>query len=102
MPPTPSFVVIAEFAVPLPHRHDFLDLCAFDSLRSLTDEPGCHQFDVVTSPDDPTLVILYEVYTDQAAFNAHMCTPHYVTFAAGVDRLDVGKIQVRFFTRQAV
>jgi len=101
MPPeSKPFVVIAEFAVQDQHREEFLKLCAFDSLRSTTDEPGCRQFDVITSSDAPQAVVLYEVYDDRAAFDTHLTTPHYAVFAEALDRLAIVKTQVRFFNRE--
>jgi quinol monooxygenase YgiN len=95
-----AFVVIAEFAVASERKKEFLELCAFDSLRSVTDEPGCRQFDVVTSEESPEAVILYEVYDDRSAFDAHKATPHYAVFAEGVERLGVRMTLVRYLTRQ--
>jgi len=40
-------------------------------------EPGCLQFDVLADPEDPTRVMLYEVYNDAIAFEAHQQTPHF-------------------------
>ena len=40
-------------------------------------EPGCLQFDVIEDPDNPSLVRFYEVYKDQAAFEAHQQTAHF-------------------------
>ena len=34
-------------------------------------EPGCLQFDVLVDPKDPAKLMLYEVYKDEAAFEAH-------------------------------
>lgn len=39
-------------------------------------EPGCKQFDVLVEPGDPTSVLFYEVYADEAAFQAHQATAH--------------------------
>ena len=96
---TKSFVVIAELSVSGPHRAEFLELCAYDSRSSVENEPGCHQFDVLTMEDAPEVVVLYEVYDDRAAFDAHLATPHYAAFAEGVERLEVTKTQVRFLER---
>ena len=95
-----AFVVIAEFEVSTAHRTEFLELCQFDAERSVGDEPGCRQFDVSTSEEALGSVVLYEVYDDRQAFDAHLTMPHFVTFAAGVERLGVVKIAVRFFSRQ--
>ena len=40
-------------------------------------EPGCLQFDVLVDPEDRTRLMLYEVYKDAAAFEAHQQTPHF-------------------------
>ncbi len=34
-------------------------------------EPGCKQFDVLVDPKDRTSVMLYEVYSDEKAFEEH-------------------------------
>jgi autoinducer 2-degrading protein len=40
-------------------------------------EPGCLQFDVLVDPKDPARLMLYEVYKDEAAFEAHQQAPHF-------------------------
>lgn len=45
-------------------------------------EPGCRQFDVLVDPKDRTRVMLYEVYEDDAAFQAHQQTPHFKRYIA--------------------
>ena len=95
-----SYVIIAEFRAPGAHRTEFLDLCRFDSTRSVHDEPGCQQFDVLTVDAAPDAVVLYEVYDDEAAFDAHKRTPHYATFAEGVARLGIATKEVRVLTRR--
>jgi quinol monooxygenase YgiN len=45
-------------------------------------EPGCEEFDVLVDPKDRTRVMLYEVYSDEAAFEAHQQTPHFKKYLA--------------------
>jgi quinol monooxygenase YgiN len=45
-------------------------------------EPGCRQFDVLVDPSDKTKVMLYEVYNDDSAFEAHQQTPHFKKYLA--------------------
>ena len=45
-------------------------------------EPGCKQFDVLVDPKDKTKVMLYEVYNDEKAFEAHQQTPHFKKYLA--------------------
>jgi quinol monooxygenase YgiN len=44
-------------------------------------EPGCRQFDVLVNPKDRTQVLLYEVYVDEKAFDAHQQTAHFKQYA---------------------
>jgi autoinducer 2-degrading protein len=39
--------------------------------RAARSEPGCRQFEVLVDPDDPTKIMLFEVYDDQKAFEVH-------------------------------
>ena len=45
-------------------------------------EPGVARFDVIQQTDDPTRLLLCEVYRDAAAQAAHRETPHYNAWAA--------------------
>lgn len=45
-------------------------------------EPGCRQFDVLVDPNDKTKVMLYEVYNNDSAFEAHQQTPHFKKYLA--------------------
>jgi quinol monooxygenase YgiN len=45
-------------------------------------EPGCRQFDVLVDPRDKTKVMLYEVYNDEKAFEAHQQTAHFKKYLA--------------------
>jgi quinol monooxygenase YgiN len=45
-------------------------------------EPGCRQFDVLVDPKDATKAMLYEVYDDEKAFEAHQQTPHFKKYLA--------------------
>lgn len=47
-------------------------------------EPGCHRFDIHQETSSPGLFFLYEVYTDEAALEAHRAAPHYLAFREGV------------------
>lgn len=39
-------------------------------------EPGCHAYAINQSVDDPTRILIYEQYDDEAAFQAHVASPH--------------------------
>jgi autoinducer 2-degrading protein len=43
-------------------------------------EPGCHRYDICLDPVEPGSFLLFQVYEDQAAYNAHRELPHYSEF----------------------
>ena len=49
--------------------------CGAHAARCLKDEPGTLQFDVLLPHDGGDKVMLYELYQDQAAFDAHSNGP---------------------------
>jgi quinol monooxygenase YgiN len=61
-------------------------------------EPGCRQFDVLVDPKDRTRVMLYEVYEDEAAFQAHQQTPHFKRYIA--EAVPLLQSRDRFFFRR--
>jgi (4S)-4-hydroxy-5-phosphonooxypentane-2,3-dione isomerase len=94
-----AFVVIAEFVVRPEHRDRFLAIAQADARESVANEPGCRHFDAVVPEDRPDHVVLYEVYDDRAAFEAHLQQPHYFPFRDAVPAMTVGDPVVRFCTR---
>ena len=54
----------------------FLEVIEDDSICSVRDELGCVRFDVLQDTSDPLQYYFYEVYVDEAAFQAHTQTPH--------------------------
>ena len=53
-----------------------------ENAKNARKEPGCKQFDVLVDPKDKTKVMLYEVYNDESAFEAHQQTPHFKKYLA--------------------
>jgi autoinducer 2-degrading protein len=75
-----KFVLIVEFDVKPESRAKFDAAIEINAKASVANEPGCFQFDVMRSPDDPNKVVLYEVYASAAAFQAHLAMEHTKTF----------------------
>jgi quinol monooxygenase YgiN len=55
---------------------------AIENAAASRKEPGCRQFDVLVDPKDRTRVMLYEVYADDKAFDAHQQTAHFKRYVA--------------------
>lgn len=51
---------------------------------SVAAEPGCSRFDVHQERDDPALFLLIECYDDEAAFQAHRSSAHFLAFREDV------------------
>jgi quinol monooxygenase YgiN len=50
--------------------------------REARKEPGCRQFESLVDTSDPTKVMLFEIYDDDKAFEAHQQTPHFKKYLA--------------------
>jgi quinol monooxygenase YgiN len=49
--------------------------------RETRKEPGCRQFEVLVDAAERTKVMLFEIYDDEKAFEAHQQTPHFKKYA---------------------
>lgn len=80
-----NFVLVVEFTLQPDAFERFAPLIAENARKSVALEPGCLQFDVARALEAPDRILLYEVYADEAAFNAHSKMPHVAEFfsAAG-------------------
>ncbi|KZT58789.1 hypothetical protein CALCODRAFT_554588 [Calocera cornea HHB12733] len=77
-PADPRFVVLVTLHVDRSKLSVFTPLF-YRFLASNRAEKGCIKFDVIVSPSSEEWT-MYEVYTDEAAFNAHCDAPHHVEF----------------------
>ena len=92
------YVVSVEFKLHPQHAADFQTAVIINARASVQDEPGCSQFDVCVAPDDATVIYLYEIYDDRAAFEAHLKTPHYAVFNTQVTPWVASKV-IKVFSR---
>ena len=74
--------VVVEFQIDPAHAQDFRQAIVANASQSLAVEPGCRQFDVCCDPGAPNLIFLYELYDDEAAFQAHLQSPHFLEMDA--------------------
>ena len=58
-------------------------------------EPGCLQFDVLEPEGESDRVLLYEIYSDRAAFDAHLRTEHFRIFNSASESLILQKTVTR-------
>ena len=92
------YVVAVEFRAVAARAQDFREALCRQARNSLAREPDCHGFDVCQDPGDPAQFFLYELYSDAAAFEAHLASAHFHDFDATV-RPWVESKAVRVWTR---
>ncbi len=77
-----AFVLVVELRIRKDCVDKFMAECRKNGKAARETEPGCRQFDVLVDPQDPTRAMLYEVYDDEPAFQAHQQTPHFKHYLA--------------------
>ena len=75
------FVLTVQIRIKPENVEAFMSKLA-ENAKNARKEPGCKQFDVLLDPNDKTKVMLYEVYNDEKAFEAHQQTPHFKKYLA--------------------
>jgi len=86
------YVVTVAFSVIPEHVGSFAKAMNEQAETSLKEEEHCHQFDVAIDPDDSSAFFLYEIYSDKAAFEFHLKTPHFDSFNTKVSPWVASKI----------
>jgi quinol monooxygenase YgiN len=76
-----SFVLVVAIRIK-PESVDAFMSKLFDNAREARKEPGCRQFEVLVDPKDRTKIMLFEVYDDEKAFEAHQATAHFKKYIA--------------------
>lgn len=74
-------VLIVTVNVKPEYRERVLEGVMEDARGSQHDEPGCLRFDVIQDEKNPNRIYFYEVYKDEAAFEAHKVAPHFRAWA---------------------
>ena len=76
-----NFVLVVNIRVK-PESVDAFMSRLGENARAARKEPGCRQFEALVDPKDRTKVLLFEVYDDEKAFEAHQATPHFQKYLA--------------------
>jgi (4S)-4-hydroxy-5-phosphonooxypentane-2,3-dione isomerase len=76
-----SFVLLVNIRIKPENVERFMKGIG-ENARAARREPGCRQFEVLVDAKDKTRVVLFEVYDDEQAFEAHQATPHFKKYLA--------------------
>lgn len=74
------YVVAVKFVVDPEHAERFLEAVLQQASSSLAIEDECHVFDVCTDPRDASRVFLFEKYSAESSFQAHLESAHFKSF----------------------
>ena len=86
------FSLMVQMEVRPGRRAEFLAGMAANAEASVRDEPGCLRFDVCSVTSDENRFVLYELYTDAAAFEAHKASPHFAEWRTVAAEVVVGQV----------
>jgi autoinducer 2-degrading protein len=86
------FSLMVQMEVRPGRRAEFLAGMAANAEASVRDEPGCLRFDVCAVASDENRFVLYELYTDAAAFEAHKASPHFAEWRTVAEQVVVGQV----------
>jgi autoinducer 2-degrading protein len=75
-----GYVIMVDFQLKPGSQAAFRRLIDENARASCRDEPGCRRFDVLEPMGESDRVVLYEIYDDRKAFDAHLKTQHFAAF----------------------
>ncbi len=76
----PTFAIAVVFEIKPEFADEFRVRILQQARDSITNEPGCCQFDVLQDESNPTSFFLYETYIDVQAFETHKQTLHFADY----------------------
>jgi quinol monooxygenase YgiN len=74
------YVVTVDFGTAPENFDRFKQIMNENAKASVTNEPGCRQFNVYEVASAPNHLFLFEVYEDDAAFQQHVNSAHFKHF----------------------
>ena len=79
---TRPYVIWVDFELDPAQAEAFDRMLVENASTSLEQEPGCRRFDILRPIPTRASVSLYEIYDSEEAFQAHLASAHYRSFAA--------------------
>ena len=88
------YIIVAAIEIKEGFKEQYINGLIENANSAVKDEPGCLRFDVIQDANDDNKIWVYEVYNDEAAFQAHTQSPHFLKFRdAGTDWREQGALQ---------
>jgi (4S)-4-hydroxy-5-phosphonooxypentane-2,3-dione isomerase len=73
------YVNVVDLDIAAADRDKFLALVK-DNGATAVKEPGCHEFNIAVSQKDPNHVVLFEIWENTAALDAHRASDHFKAY----------------------
>jgi quinol monooxygenase YgiN len=97
------YAITVAFELKPGERDAFLALVRANAVVSLRDEADCLRFDVlIPLAQGQAEVLLYEIYADRRAFDAHLASAHFLQFDTATRAMVAKKTIAEFSTRDTV
>ena len=96
------FAIIVDFALEDGSFDRFHSCVLENAEKSVNLEAGCHRFDVLIPDGGQSRIVLYEIYEDAEAFEAHQRTSHFQQFDADTQGLVRQRSLSRFVLSNAM
>ena len=72
------YVIVVPIQIKPEFKEQYISGLIENAQGAINNEPGCLRFDLIQDANDSNRVWLYEVYTDESAFQAHLKSPHFL------------------------
>ena len=96
----PLFINAVELDI-VPAEFDKYMAAIKENGAAAVKEPGCREFNITVSQKDPHHVLLFEVYDNAAALDAHRTTEHFKKYQAATKDM-VAKRNVQVYSSVAM
>ena len=74
------FIMMANLQATPGHKEELIQALLHQAKEVSDHEPGCTRYDIIQDGGDPNKIWLYEVFQNDAAFQAHIDSPHTARF----------------------
>src|SRR2546423_1604826 len=89
------FILLVQVEVKPELLGEFIPAIQDNAAKSVARDPGCIRFDVACVAAERTRFVFYEVYTSEAAWQAHRESPHFLSYKQVADRAFVSRMVTR-------
>jgi len=87
--PAPRYAVSAVDLEIAPDQIEAFIAALKENAAATIREPGCRQYDVLQSAANPNQILIYEVYENSAAVEAHRASEHFKKYQAATGKMIV-------------